>query len=184
MLQDEKKDAAEASPEAPKPGDVASPPKKRGRPKGSKNAKRGGRPKSVEKAIRDAYASGIRLYGRIAAAVKKATGQPVRFPAIAKALASVRPAKAAVPKKSKRGPGRPKGKRGRPKGTGRRGRPPKAVGVSGFLIVQGRKIAKAASVADVKARLARILAKADSLEGVEVYERRPVKIERKVTVSL
>ena len=201
MLQDEKKDA----PVAPESKDAAPAPekaKKRGRPKGSKNrkaAKRGGRSASVEKAIVEAYKAGIRRFGSIMKAVKKATGQIVRFPAIAMALKSVRPAKAAAaPKKAKRGSGRPKVKRGpgrpkgakrgpgRPKGSGRgRGRPPKAAaGASEFLILQGRKVTKAGSVADVKARLERIVAKTDSLEDVEVYERRKVKIERTVEVSL
>ncbi len=199
MPQDEKKDA----PAAP----ALEKAKKRGRPKGSKNkpkvagAKKGagrrGRPKSVEKAVDEAYKSGIHRYSDIAKSVKKATGQPISFSGIAKILkgGSGQPSlhrglhtkAAATPKKGKRGPGRPKGKRGpgRPKGSGRRGRPSMATaGAAGFLIVQGRKIAKAASVADVKARLARILAKTDSLEGVEVYERRKVKIERTVAISL
>ena len=69
-----------------------------GRPKGSgkkavdapKAAGRRGRPKSAEKAVREAYASGIRRFGSISKAVFQATGQKIQFPAFAKALKGLR----------------------------------------------------------------------------------------------
>lgn len=153
-------------------------------------------PAAVKRAPLDAYKSGTRNFGDIAWAVKNATDQAVRFPAIGEALRAVRKPKpwrrseakargkrASPPKAGKRGPGRPRKAR-------RRGlRRPKAPRrVPAFLVAipkgQSWSYRPAATPADVKNRVGAYVAKNGDADGLLVYAGRKVKVESRVVVSV